>query len=78
MNPVRHLYLRARLDEYVDGELDSAARATVAEHLRTCWGCSGYVQLFLLVNVALHRRRERADSLPVVRLRRFAERLAAR
>jgi anti-sigma factor RsiW len=78
VNPLRHHRLRARLDAYVDGELDAAARAAVGAHLRTCWGCSGYVELFLLVHVALHRRREPLESLAVVRLRRFADRLAPR
>ena len=60
------------LDGYVDGELDSRARREVGAHLRMCWGCSGTVQILLLVRAALRRRHAATDSLPVARLRRFA------
>ena len=72
---MRHHRLRAKLDAYVDGELHSGEREAVGAHLRLCWACSGYVQLVALIHVALQVRREPADSLPAVRLRRFAERL---
>ena len=77
MNALRHSRLRRRLGPYLDGELEARQAGEVAVHLRDCWGCSGDVEVHHLIRGAL--RRAIADGtvhLPVMRLERFAGRLA--
>ncbi|MGV8964646.1 MAG: zf-HC2 domain-containing protein [Cellulomonas sp.] len=63
------------VEAYVDGELVGADAALVRAHLTECWWCSGDAQTQRLVRAALHRRADRAISLPVARLRRFVHSL---
>jgi len=71
MNPFRHRRLRVMVEAYVDGELRAGDAELVRAHLAECWWCSGDAQTHRLVRAALRRRRDRAVSLPVARLRRF-------
>jgi anti-sigma factor RsiW len=72
MSVLRHLRSRSQLEAYLDGELDAPTSATVADHVRDCWFCSGDLQTLRLIRAAL-RRPGRPPSLPVLRLRRFAQ-----
>ncbi|WP_372595216.1 zf-HC2 domain-containing protein [Actinotalea sp.] len=77
MNLLRHRRLRRRLVPYLDGELDAGPAGEVAAHLRDCWGCSGDAETNRLIRAALrHMGADGTVSLPVVRLQRFAGRLA--
>ncbi len=75
MTWVAHRRLKRALSAHLDGELDAAASAVVAAHLRECWECSGDAELLRMVKRSLRNLRERqADRLATVRLYRFAAR----
>ncbi|MEV0961798.1 MULTISPECIES: zf-HC2 domain-containing protein [unclassified Streptomyces] len=74
---LRHLRLRGDVEAYADGELTGARRAEVAAHVARCWACSGSLQLLHLIKASLRRTPRRTPvSLPSVRLRRYAQRIA--
>jgi membrane glycosyltransferase len=75
MSLIRHLRLRKKIEPYLDGELDQRSSAVVAEHVRDCWYCSGNLQDLRLIRAALLRRSVEPPSLPLLRLRRFAQRI---
>ena len=71
-----HRRTKRLLSAYVDGELDRPASATVAAHLRDCWGCSGDVEITRMVKRSLRNLGDRErDALGALRLRRFTTQL---
>ncbi len=76
MSKWAHRRTKRLLSAYVDGELDQAASATVAAHLRDCWGCSGDVEIIRMVKRSLRNLGDRdRDALGALRLRRFTTQL---
>jgi anti-sigma factor RsiW len=71
MNPLAHRRMRRAVTAHVGGELDPAAAAAVAAHLRECWPCSGDAELTRMITRSLRNRRD-SDALAAIRLRRFA------
>ncbi len=75
MSKWAHRRTKRLVSAYVDGELDQAASAAVAAHLRECWGCSGDVEITRMVKRSLRNLGDRdrgRDALGTLRLRRFA------
>jgi len=76
MSTWAHRRTKRLLSAYVDGELDQDASATVAAHLRDCWGCSGDVEITRMVKRSLRNLGDRdRDALGALRLRRFTTQL---
>lgn len=76
MNWLAHRRMQRAVSAFVDSELDAAATAAVAAHLRVCWDCSGDAELTRMMKRSLHHLAHRdRDALAEVRLRRFAARL---
>ncbi|MGH9245183.1 MAG: zf-HC2 domain-containing protein [Acidimicrobiales bacterium] len=76
MTRVAHRRMKRAVSAYVDGELDDAAAAAVAVHLRECWDCSGDADLTRMVKRSLGNLGDRLpDTLAAIRLQRFAARL---
>ncbi len=76
MSTWAHRRTKRLLSAYADGELDQAASAAVAAHLRDCWGCSGDVEITRMVKRSLRNLGDRDhDTLGTLRLRRFAAQL---
>ena len=74
MSTWAHRRTKRLLSAYADGELDQAASAAVAAHLRECWGCSGDAEITRMVKRSLRNLGDR-DALGTLRLRRFATQL---
>ena len=72
-----HRRMRRTVGAYLDGELAPVAAAEMAYHLAVCWECSIATETIRLLKRALESRRPDSPSLVGVRLRRFAEDLAA-
>lgn len=73
MSAWAHRRTKRLLSAYVDGELEGAASATVAAHLRDCWGCSGDVEITRMVKRSIRNLGDRDhDMLGSLRLRRSA------
>jgi anti-sigma factor RsiW len=73
----RHLRLRGLIEPYVDGELTTPQRRTVAAHIARCWTCSTEAETLTLIKHSLRTGPLRAPaSLSHHRLRRFALRLS--
>ncbi|GAC1530516.1 MAG: hypothetical protein NVS3B12_05200 [Acidimicrobiales bacterium] len=71
--------MRRAVEAYLDGELAPDAGTEVVHHLAMCWECNTVAETLRLLKHALRRRRDQgAASVPGLRLRRFAESLAAR
>ena len=76
MSKWAHRRTKRLVSAYVDGELDQAASAAVAAHLRECWGRSGDVEIVRIVKRSLRNLGDRDhDTLGALRLRRFATQL---
>lgn len=68
----------AWLQAYLDGELDRARHRAVARHLRECRRCGMEAATYRELRSSLRRGpRTHDEAASVVRLRDFAERLAA-
>jgi anti-sigma factor RsiW len=75
---LRHLHLRGSVEAFIDGELTGTHRTRVAAHLARCWTCSGHAETLRLIKHSLRTGPRRAPvALAEIRLRRFADRLAA-
>jgi hypothetical protein len=66
------------LQQYLDGDLDDAARAKVAGHLAVCRRCGLDEQAFREIKDALARRGSELPDAPIDRLRAFAGELSGR
>ncbi|GAC1376246.1 MAG: hypothetical protein NVSMB4_04950 [Acidimicrobiales bacterium] len=76
--PLAHRRMRRAVEAYLDGELPADAGTEVAHHLAMCWECSTVADTLRLLKHALRRRRDHGmASMPVRRLRRYAETMAA-
>lgn len=61
-----------KLQQYLDGELDSAGRDKVAAHLAECRRCGLDEAAYREIKAALERRRTEVPPEPMNRLRQFA------
>ena len=78
MNWLAHRRMQRAVTAFVDGELDAATAATVEEHLRDCFDCSGDAELTRMVKASLENLADRErDALTALRLRRFATGLSS-
>lgn len=61
----RHLRYARLVGAWVDGELAEPTRSALAEHVTTCWACSGYAETVRLVKLSLRglaERKARSDE----------------
>ena len=65
----------ARMDEYLDAELDAATSRRVAEHLEDCRRCGLEADTYQRIKDALAEQRPALDGEAVARLRAFGHRL---
>ena len=66
-----------KLQQYLDGKLDGAARDKVAAHLAECRRCGLDEAAYREIKAALERRRTEVPPEPLNRLRQFAMELAS-
>jgi anti-sigma factor RsiW len=57
MNWLAHRRMRRTVSAYLDGEVDAATAAEVADHLRHCQDCSGDAELIGLIKTSLSNLR---------------------
>ena len=65
----------ARMDEYLDAELDAATSRRVAEHLEDCRRCGLEAETYQRIKDSLAEERPALDADAVARLRAFGQRL---
>lgn len=65
----------ARMDEYLDAELDAATTRRVAEHLEDCRRCGLEVETYQRIKDCLAHQRPALDAEATERLRAFGRRL---
>ena len=64
------------LQAYLDGHLDEMTARRVARHLEACRRCGLEAEVYTRIKEAVSRMDREVPSLPVARLRDFAQRLA--
>jgi anti-sigma factor (TIGR02949 family) len=64
------------LQAYLDGHLDELTARRLARHLEACLRCGLEAEVYTRIKDALSRMDREVPSLPVARLRDFAQRLA--
>ena len=64
------------LQAYLDGHLDEVTARRVARHLEACRRCGLEAEVYTRIKEAVSRMDREVPSLPVARLRDFAQRLA--
>ena len=65
------------IQHFLDGEIDDATKARVAEHLDNCRRCGLGADTYLQIKAALARSATEPSADALGRLREFGERLAA-
>ncbi|MCA1692882.1 MAG: zf-HC2 domain-containing protein [Actinobacteria bacterium] len=75
---VAHRRVRRRVETWLDGELGPGESRSVRRHLDGCRDCRGDAELLRRIKASLARLdRRRPPTLATVRLRLWAEELAA-
>lgn len=64
------------LQAYLDGHIDEVTARRVARHLEACRRCGLEAEVYTRIKEAVSRMDRDLSSLPVTRLRDFAQRLA--
>ncbi|MFN2503452.1 MAG: anti-sigma factor [Acidimicrobiales bacterium] len=64
------------LQAYLDGHIDEVTARRVARHLEACRRCGLEADVYTRIKEAVSRMDRDLSSLPVARLRDFAQRLA--
>lgn len=64
------------LQAYLDGHIDEVTARRVARHLEACRRCGLEAEVYTRIKEAVSRMDRDLSSLPVARLRDFAQRLA--